>query len=800
MRISNINLLRTNKNYQNVQNEKQSPIQNPINTPQQRKIFAYQDFNISFSGRTPENFYQQDFNRNNMPDSMKEYLFYDYENRQHIPPQQMMAEVFNYLTIADNFDDVKEIYPNENLFENLHENRQNNIKNILAEIKIAKDLSTVPLLKNGSDDLGMYLLRKIYLEGKTVKEINKDFYEKDINDEYKGVITKPIDTDVTSAYGIKFPKQAFWNSFIATREEYKKFFVTLPKNSVNPAAHVPTQKIESKEEIEDKTVKENAPKPRKYKLQTYRKKQLTDDIKNSNGTSEDIEKFLKRRFGKNDPEASFIVKYLSPIMTVASDRVNMSEELKIFNEIERIKGKQGDETYMFTRFWKNNPRLRVDFAHSITDTIEMFENIYASGGSIPINSDLEMVTPDSENQKPIDYVSSDFFDFLDKIKNLEIERLDRYSEHDRLQSEWENYFDQKDSIESQNDEILNSEEVSNENNQLSPEELLQNTAEQFGAEVITIKGKNGEDFRVTTNIDGTFKEFIERSAKIFPPAYAKLFVNYMLSKDFSREFKLSFSLREYIDKIDPSDPNIIDTEQCNDILLTALRDFYIDNINESKAADSAFADALCIAGVKDKQKVFSFNSLNYLLGSSPKEFYGILNSNKTKFNNLYNLYKRPLSGNEQNKVVLTFMDFVEHYDNKNSIVKSDTQALLLMLRDMINVDKESRRLLRKIFDDSISLYPYTKAVLNKDIPKEFRQARCEYSITPVILDFLDTDIFIQILNKETVDKYFDMLSPEAKQRFNVMEQNISLYQREFYYTPTNMISTKFNAGYKLLRK
>ena len=47
-----------------------------------------------------------------MPDSMKEYLFYDYENRQHIPPQQMMAEVFNYLTIADNFDDVKEIYPN----------------------------------------------------------------------------------------------------------------------------------------------------------------------------------------------------------------------------------------------------------------------------------------------------------------------------------------------------------------------------------------------------------------------------------------------------------------------------------------------------------------------------------------------------------------------------------------------------------------------------------------------------------------------------------------------------------------
>lgn len=159
-----------------------------------------------------------------------------------------------------------------------------------------------------------------------------------------------------------------------------------------------------------------------------------------------------------------------------------------------------------------------------------------------------------------------------------------------------------------------------------------------------------------------------------------------------------------------------------------------------------------------------------------------------------------MNGNEKNKVVLTFMDFVSHYDNKNSIVKPDTQALLLMLRDMINKDKESRRLLRKLLDDSISLYPYTKAVLNKDIPKEFSQSRCEYSITPVILDFLDTDIFVQILNRETVDKYFDMLSPEAKQRFRLMEQNLNPYQRDFYYTPTSMLSTKYNAGYKLLKK
>ena len=68
-----------------------------------KNIHAYKDFNIMFTGRTPENFYAQDFNRNNMPSSMKEYLDYNYEERQHIPPEQMMREVFKYIELADNF-------------------------------------------------------------------------------------------------------------------------------------------------------------------------------------------------------------------------------------------------------------------------------------------------------------------------------------------------------------------------------------------------------------------------------------------------------------------------------------------------------------------------------------------------------------------------------------------------------------------------------------------------------------------------------------------------------------------------
>ena len=184
------------------------------------KPFAYQDFNISFTGRTPEDFYAQDFKRDNMPQTMKDYLDFDYENRCHIPPEQMMKEVYKYLEIADNFADVKSIYPNESLFKNLHESNIKSRKGILSEIKVARELGETPLLKEGEDNFGMYLLRKVYLEGKTLKEINKDFLEKDINEEYKGIITEPIKYSTLSAYGIDYPNNAFWHSFINTRDEW----------------------------------------------------------------------------------------------------------------------------------------------------------------------------------------------------------------------------------------------------------------------------------------------------------------------------------------------------------------------------------------------------------------------------------------------------------------------------------------------------------------------------------------------------------------------------------------------------
>ena len=157
------------------QTKKQNNFQQYNTSVSNPQYTGYQDFSINFRGRTPENFYEQEFNVKFMPDTMKKFLNANYDERKHIPPEQIMSESFKYLAAVDNFSDVKSTYPEEPLFANLHEASLKGRSGILSDIKIAKEISDTPLLNNGDDHLGMYLLRKIYLEGKTIKEINKDF-------------------------------------------------------------------------------------------------------------------------------------------------------------------------------------------------------------------------------------------------------------------------------------------------------------------------------------------------------------------------------------------------------------------------------------------------------------------------------------------------------------------------------------------------------------------------------------------------------------------------------------------------
>ena len=612
------------------------------------KAIAYKDYNISFGARTPENFYAQTFNRENMPHTMKEYLNYDYETRQHIPPEQMMQEVFQYIDIAENFNEVKDIYPNEPLFKNLHENNQKNRSSILWEIKTAKELSDEPLLKDGSDNFGMYLLKKIYLEGKTIKEINKDFYDKDMNKAYSGIIAKPIDKEITSAYGIKYPKSAFWNSFIATREEYKKFFVTLPKNTVKPGVNInniKNENINQNKEIETSKSEQYKPNTRKYKIKNYHKKQITNDIKDANGDKLEIEKKIRRRFAKNDPEASFIVKYLSPIMAIAADRVHLSEEMRAFCEDEREHGKTSEDKYMFKRFWKQNPHILDYYAQTITDTIDLFEEVYGEGGMIPINKDLEIIKPETENKKVIDKVSPEFIELLNYTQTILPERENKYAIHNKLQQDWEEHF------ENRYGKVINEVEEINQTKEV-PEKVITDYDEFFN--------QMDEKF---------YKEAIKEKSKIYPSLYANKYIKYMSNnKNIDKDYKQAYSL--YV-----QEPDIEYTPLPKEKFMPKYYEIETDFITKSKqSTEDSIRAKLAIMELLSKHgfsnyKMYFLNSFEIydFAQESDTSIIDTITTNKKELNDIYTNLQIKLKPNEVKTISKELLKQLKEYDSNITV-------------------------------------------------------------------------------------------------------------------------------------
>lgn len=730
-------------------------------------VHAYQDFGISFTGRTPENFYEQDFNRNNMPQSMKEYLDYDYETRQHIPPEQMMKEVFKYINVADNFEDVKNVYPNEDLFKNLHENKSRNISSVLYEIKTAKEMSDAPLLKDGSNNFGMYLLKKIYTEGKTVKEINKDFYTKDFNDEYKGIITKPITDKTTAGYGIKFPKQAFWNSFIATREEYRKFFVTLPKNTTNPAVHLP--KANKTEQTENKAPVERKRAPRKYTIATYKKKQLTDDIKSSAMTNTDVEKKIRKRFAKDDPEASFIVKYLSPIMTVAAERAHLSEDLKFFAEAERINGHKGNEEFMLKRYWNRNPIMKNIYAHAITDTIDMFEDIYGDGGNLPINTDLKIVTPDSENKRVVDHVNSEYAHLLDYTQTIFPEREAKYAEHYKKQEEWEKHFEDRYGNVEQN----------------KVEEIKTPTTIEKEEKTTSIEDKEfDEDSFSIDKVNDAFDNRIKENVSFFSTPLLKKYFQFM-NDNADLTFKLKVANL-------PEDCTIDDireihrTEGSPDYIDDLDTQFYIEYENELGANNCAIDELLTTYNKEKNIRKNASNNDKDEFWSGVKKF---VSQHKQELDSLYSKYLRPMTERERNLTALAFMNEIDKYKN-DSNVKDTTNAIILMFRDMSKLNYHQRRDIRNFITETIP--DSAKVMLDKKIDKNEKYDKFIYFMDGL----MDKCVFGQkyltfLVNKETVDKYIPLINAFDVERIKRMECEIPPAGKEFYNAPNEQIKTGY---------
>jgi hypothetical protein len=789
----NAQLKRTAQNSNN--NAQTSPIEH-----KEVKMFAYQDYNISFSGRTPEDFYAQDFNRKNMPETMKMFLDYDYEKRQHIPPEQMMHEVFKYIEKAKDFDEVRKLYPNEELFENLHQctkaPREKN-HTMLYQMLETRKASDTPLLKDGSDDFGMYVLRKIYSEGKTLKEISKDFLEKDMSDTYRGYITKDIDYPTLAAYGIKFPKLPFWHSFIATRDEYRQFFLTLPKNMVdpnrinseNPSKSTPavastpaTEGTTNSPEVEDgaaeteetsktdKKKKKPVIPPRKHKIDNLKKDQIKDVVKNSDGNNKILRNKITQKLSSSDADASFVVKYLSPIMTIAANKIHLSEEIKDFCENEKLHGQVSNEEQMLKRFWNNNKDLRENYSNAIVDTIVLFEEYYGVGGNIPINSDFEPITDKSPNKYFIDSVPQEFLDLLNYSKDIEPSRSLKYQEHDKLQHEMEEIFAQQQEEEPV-EEVQTPEIDIDRITAISPEEILDQAAALYNTEIIKVKGVNGKDVRITGDFEKVLEKKYSDEVKFSPTRYAKSYQKFMnehVKIKHSEAYKLAVLAENIRDRID--DDRLMPETEFKDMELKRQLVYGAINSTEEQAASTAMADVINkhTASDDDSHMAYRLHPIEYYEFDNRQHnnmISQILLSNKKELDTLYDKYLTKPSTSEQIKIEIAVMDNLRKYslpEDYNSVVDQYFQAMTNVFKDCAE-SPAKKAMMKKIIRQLSIKYPFMKCIIPEKADKNTPSARfIELARFEKIMQ-----VFINELksNSEEGIPYLNlMITPEILQR------------------------------------
>lgn len=715
-------------------NETAQPKENTVTTIS--TLNAYRDYNINFRGRTPENFYEQEFNIRYMPQTMKEFLNSNYEERKHIPPEQLMGQSFRYLRVLENFSDIKSTYPDEQLFSNLHEASLKGRSGILSDIKLAKEMSDVPLINDGTDNLGIYMLRKIYLEGKTIKEINKDFYEKDLNSEYRGIITQPITYGTTSAYGIQYPKTDFWNSFIATRDEYKKFFIDLPKQNKSDLKNELVKLHSKNGNNVDRVNSEEKPRPRKYTIKKYQKEQIKKDIIKSKGDEASIKTAITKRFTKNDPEAAFIVKYLSPIMTVAADRIHLSEEMKYFAQMTKEEGKKVEN--FFAQFWKARPELLEHYSTAITDTIDLFEETYSSGGVLPINNEYELITQSTENQKPIDFVPQTFVELLDYVQKIVPEREKLYAAHDEQQAKWNEHFLWKYGE-------LEPEKVPEKQAEVSKSslEMLEESAKANNASIYVLKGINGETLHITANLDETLGDYIKREFVGFPSKFVKFLTNKALKSPLMTEnAKLSFATVQIADKID--DENILGESERKYIMN------YITSGLNSEISSASMA-TLDVLGARSEapQKIYRTLLPNHTEGDVNEYSATLIKCYEEKqtqdeLNRLYDLYRKPLTNPEIIKITNIVTDYIRNFDSKFAVSeesvffqKPEFIKGISTFKQKLSI-KDFKPMLKKEISQTIAKFNFGRSLLQKEGSAKQIQAKIEIFVNVILNAMLDS--------------------------------------------------------------
>lgn len=710
MRIEKVNSTPVNILKKN-NNDEKSPFNKEFTVKNYNPV-SYRDYNINFTARlfrTPANFYAQPFNRNGMPVTMKEYLFEDYEDRQNMPPAQMLKLVYSDINNVKSLGEVKELYKDEPLFENLTDNPNRNSRTgVLAEIDLMKD-ENKSLFKDGSDNLGIYLLRKIYQEGKTLKEINTDFFN-DISLEYKGL--SPIEYNTLSAFGIKYPNLSFWKSLTATREEFpyeykpRKVNPSRVKSKSNSKIHPESQTISTQQHIQEK---------KKFdKVKDWEINKLSDALIKGNGSRKETERLIKKQNIQDNDTLNFVAKYMGEINSIVLEKLHISEDMReYFENYEDLTKNQREkfESYM------KNPQMNEMRSKVMSSTIRLFFDLYGADGN-----------------------NEDFKELLDYAHNIKPERVKKQKEHDSLQQEYERelgiFEDAK---------VSEQETAKAESHTITDySKILDEVTTGYNVKTYDFDTPDGR-VTIVSNLREAIIENFEYNTRMFPQAFAKTFVSFVKDNPKVTEpYILTTLLNAKGIKL-PEDERLMPLNEAEDVTLSLFQEFSDKYPNINRAAKQAMTDAFLKLGGNAitpallRLGVFEFSDLFYALDDRSKKV--ILDSSKF-INEKYNEYKRPLSDYEVHRAVNVICSLLKKYDSSNSIIDenspfADVKDILSRLSKVLSQTPDSFYKNYFIKEMSGYLHKYggsIKFILDKNVPEPLKIAKTEEFICNHVYD------------------------------------------------------------------
>ena len=186
-------------------------------------------YGVAFGARVDKGltrFYEA--NKERMPKTLKKFIE-KLPDKTIMTPQQANKEAFAALATAGmTVLGVKAIFSDEELFKDVKKVEETNAnRGILSAYRKNKEILAEfdeGILQN-NEDLSVWLLKKIYMEAKTLEEINEDF-SKEINPSLKAEYIKTEDSEdmikhsTLKALGIKMPAFEYMQSLRYTRDGY----------------------------------------------------------------------------------------------------------------------------------------------------------------------------------------------------------------------------------------------------------------------------------------------------------------------------------------------------------------------------------------------------------------------------------------------------------------------------------------------------------------------------------------------------------------------------------------------------